>query len=315
MEGLRAVLRGDTPLYGLLRYHVGLEGEDGRPEDKTGKMVRPSIVLFLAEEFGARPEEALSAAVALELIHNFSLIHDDIQDRDAVRRGRPAVWSLVGSAQAINAGDLMHAIAEGTVLRAGIQAAKCLATATEAMIEGQAMDLAFETQFVTLDEYLQMIDSKTGALMRCAFELGGIVAAVEPSVRERLVALGAAIGRAFQIQDDLLGTWGDGATLGKPQGSDIRRRKKSYPMMFAFSQAEAEERERVAAIYASDAVSDADVDWIIDWMENLGARRAGMQMVNDHLELARDCVDDLDVSSPGKEQLYVLIDYLEGRER
>jgi geranylgeranyl diphosphate synthase type I len=308
-------LRGDTPLLRALRLHVGLEDEGGGATDGMGKLLRPSLVLFVAEELGAPKAKALPAAVGLELVHNFSLVHDDIQDQDRTRRGRPTLWARCGVAEAINAGDLMHAISTSVVLRAGSEAAAALAAATAAMIEGQSLDLAFERRAATVDEYLDMVDRKTGALLRCAFELGGIVAGADATVRGQLRTLGRSVGRAFQIQDDLLGVWGNGDALGKPRGSDVRRRKKSFPVAVAFSHATAGDRARLEAIYASEPVSEPDVRWVIEMVERLGARDEGAQKVREYLAEAEAELEALPFSPQGKSEARALFGYLAGRER
>ncbi|MCX6093539.1 MAG: polyprenyl synthetase family protein [Candidatus Bipolaricaulota bacterium] len=318
-SAMAEALRGDTPLLRELRVHVGLEDEGGRAIDGMGKLLRPSLVLFVADELGAPTAEALPAAVGLELVHNFSLVHDDIQDQDRTRRGRPTVWARCGIPEAINAGDLLHAIATIVVLRAGGEAgaalAAALAGATAEMIEGQSLDLAFEKRSATVDEYVRMIDQKTGALLRCAFELGGIVAGADAKVRGRLASLGRAVGRAFQIQDDLLGVWGDGDTIGKPRGSDVRRRKKSFPVAAVFSRAAAADRARLEAIYASEPVSEPDVRWVIGTMERLGVRDEGAAKVREYLAEADAGLESLPLSSKGKNEARSLFGYLAGRER
>ena len=314
-EGIRRALDGSTNLQAILRVHAGLQGADGAPEKAMGKLLRPSLVLFTAEQLGASVEEALPPAVALELVHNFSLIHDDIQDCDRTRRNRPTVWALHGVNEAINAGDLMMAVAIRTALKAGAEAAEILLHATEAMIEGQSRDLDFETRLVEVDEYLGMIDRKTGALLRCAFELGACVAHAEETVVDALRAMSLGIGRAFQIQDDLLGIWGNGDVFGKPQGSDIRRKKKSFPVAVAFERAENAQRDRLASIYAKDEVSEDDVAWVIAAMEDLGVREEGVRWVREQLDDAREALDTLPFSDEGKRDMNDLIDYLAGREK
>jgi len=316
VEGLRDALAGETSLRRILRVHVGIEDEQGQPVDRLGKLLRPALVLFVADELGADPKRSSHAAVGLELIHNFSLIHDDIQDRDRTRRGRPTVWVRHGVPEAINAGDLMHAIAVSTALKHSPDAAGLLLQATDTMIEGQSLDLDFERRPVDIDEYLTMIDRKTGALLRCAFELGGLCAGVEADVREKLRRLGHEIGRAFQIHDDLLGIWGDGDVVGKPQGSDIRRRKKSFPVAVGFERADGADRERLERTYAgSDDVGDDVVDWVVDLLGRLGVRDEGERRVRGHLDAARAGLQEIPFSDEGRAQMNELIEYLARREK
>ena len=321
LEGLARALEGDTQLRGILRYHIGMTDSQGNPSGSCGKLLRPSLVFLIAEGLGADVDDALGAAVALELVHNFSLIHDDIQDCDEIRRGRPTVWAIHGIAEAINAGDLMFAIAMSTAIESGAAVAAALARAVDRMIEGQSLDLQFESRAVATPEYLEMIDRKTGALLSCAMELGGIVAGASGEVTEQLVALGRSIGRAFQIQDDLLGVWGDGDVVGKPQGSDIRRRKKSYPIAVAFAGATGEDKRRLEAIYAGDGVDrvddvdEADVEWVIGLLDRLDVRARGEAAVTEVLDETRDLLGRLPFSGASAEEMRVLIERLAGREK
>ena len=313
---LGAVLEGETHLREILRYHVGMTDVEGAPASAHGKLLRPSLVLMIAEGLGADVKDALDAAVALELVHNFSLIHDDIQDRDEVRRGRPTVWALHGVAEAINAGDLMLTIAMGLGIEAGAPIGAALARAVDRMIEGQSLDLQFESRMTTTDEYIGMVDRKTGALLSCAFELGGLTVGAPSDVIERLTALGRSIGRAFQIQDDLLGIWGDGDVVGKPQGSDIRRRKKSFPIAAAFAQSVGEEKARLEAAYASDAahgLDDEDVAWVIGLLDRLDVRSMGKEAVLKHHGEALAAIEDLPIDSGTAKEMRALIERLAGR--
>ena len=315
VSGLETALRGDSLLYPVLRYHIGLEDERGNPADHLGKLLRPSLVLFTADELGADPKTALPAAIGLELIHNFSLIHDDIQDGDSLRRGRPTVWSRYGTAQGINAGDLMETLAVREALAAGPEVAEELLSATIAMIEGQALDLSYETQEVSVEEYMEMVDKKTGALIRSAFTLGGIIANVDAKTRTALSALGTALGRAFQIRDDILGIWGNDAITGKPCGSDIRRQKKSLPVVIGLSHATGADSELLIKTYQKAELTDSDVTAVVKILERVGAREAGEEMVNDYLHQAQDELARLTFSNAGKAQMEELIKYLARREK
>jgi len=314
-DALAASLEGEAALRPILAYHVGLADERGRPANAVGKLLRPSLVLFVAQQLGASLERALPAAVGLELIHNFSLIHDDIQDGDRTRRGRPTVWAAWGVNEAINAGDLMQALAVHEALQSGPVAASLLLNATAAMIEGQSMDLGFETRTVALDQYLRMIDGKTGALIVAAFQLGGAVADADDATQAVLRRLGRAVGRAFQIQDDLLGIWGDALVVGKPNASDIRRRKKSYPTVLAFERANGDDRATLQQIYGQAALTDDDVDWVINLMTRLGIQSDGRITVQEHLDDAAQALDELPFSTDGRRDLENLMDYLARRDK
>ena len=316
--GLRVALAGDSLLYAILRYHVGLEDEHGAPSLAFGKLIRPSLVLFTTEELGGNIEQALPAAIGLELVHNFSLIHDDIQDHDEVRRGRKTVWSLYGIAQAINAGDLMQALAVAQGARAGKEIVAALVEATVAMIEGQGLDLVFEkkkVEEVDVASYLDMIDKKTGALICCAFRMGGLLAGSPTDVVQDLVEMGRDLGRAFQIRDDLLGIWGNGTVTGKPQGSDIRRKKKSLPVSMAFAQACSEDRDFLTEVYSREEIEDEDAERVIALMERANVRQTCEEQVNAHLAQARAQLATIPFPERGRKEMNELIDYLVRRKR
>lgn len=315
LVGLRGALAGTSSLSGIVRHHVGVEDERGQAGDGAGKLLRPCLVLFVAEELGAQRDTALPAAVAVELVHNFSLVHDDVQDQDRTRRGRPTLWAVHGEAEAINAGDLLHAIAAREVSRCGAAAAACLADATFDMIEGQSLDLSYESRFVSQSEYLAMVDRKTGALLRCALELGGLVAEASSGVCGALRELGVSMGRAFQIRDDALGIWGDGAVVGKPQGSDVRRRKKSFPAVWTHARAGAADRKKLEAIYSGEPVEEPEVAWVIDLMGRTGAAEAADAAVCEHLAAAEGVLEDIPFTPRGRTEIDDLISYLAGRTK
>ncbi len=302
-------------LYTILRYHVGLYDEKGRAEKALGKMLRPSLLLFTTQELKGDVKGALPAAVALELVHNFSLIHDDIQDHDELRRGRSTVWKLIGVAQAINAGDLMYSIAIRNALVAGADAAGAIIDAARVMIEGQGLDLSFESRWVDANSYIDMIDKKTGALICCAFRTGGIIAQTDGATLDRLTSLGRELGRAFQIRDDLLGVWGDGDVTGKPQGSDIRRKKKSFPVVLAMQRADEEGKMLLERVYAQERVTDGDVERVIGMMTDLGVKKSGEETVERHLKEASGYLERLPLSEEGRGLMNELIEYLARREK
>jgi geranylgeranyl diphosphate synthase type I len=229
-------------LYGMLHYHLGWADAEFQPYDAdAGKKLRPVFLLLAVEAQGGVWERGLPAAASVELLHNFSLIHDDIEDRDVTRRGRPTLWTLWGEAQAINAGDALFALAYSALHRLrdrGVPPDLVLkawerynATVLQ-LTEGQCLDLTFESMAQVDEEtYLRMVRGKTSALVGLACELGGLIAAASS---HRVVALrefGLNLGLSFQMQDDLLGLWGDPERTGKPVGADLRQRKKTLPIL------------------------------------------------------------------------------------
>jgi geranylgeranyl diphosphate synthase type I len=247
VELLDSGLRGSAPrMRGLLRrmtaYHMGWTDTEGHvANDPAGKRIRPALSLWACEALGGNPQWALPAAVAVELIHNFTLIHDDIQDGDQLRRHRPAVWTIWGTGQGINAGDGMFAAAISSLLAPGprpgrrTRAAHLLSAAVVQVVEGQCLDLALEGRAgASQATYLRLATMKTGALIGAAMAAGAVLAGAPRAVWQRFDAAGRLLGLAFQVRDDWLGTWGDPEVTGKGRSGDLRRRKLTYPVVAAY---------------------------------------------------------------------------------
>ena len=285
----------DLPIYDMARYALGWLDEHGQPANASGKGARAALTMLGAEAItdddNARQAAACGAA-AVELVHNFSLVHDDVQDGDHARRGRPTVWRLWGEAQAINTGDLMRELADAALARAlshcpperVLAARRRLNRATMLMIEGQYLDLSFEGRLdVSVAEYLGMVERKTGAMMGVSLAIGAALAGAAEAQAEALDRAGLRLGRCFQMRDDWLGIWADADTLGKPTDADIRRRKKSFPILFALAQAPAQARQELLHIYESGALEadgqradlpEEQVAWVHQLLGEIGADRA-----------------------------------------
>ncbi len=261
-EALRSFLEPREPslLYQMICYHLGWEDLQGRPvPGGAGKAIRPVLCLLACEAAGGLWRQALPAAMALELVHNFSLVHDDIQDQDVERRHRPTVWAIWGQAQAINAGDALLALAQralallpqaGVSAEKAVEAATVLAEATLEMVEGQVTDLIFEQmENVTEAAYMDMVGRKTGALIGAALHLGALCAHSPSDLCRQMGRAGRLLGIAFQVKDDVLGIWGIEAQTGKPSGSDILRRKKTLPIILAL-EAGGKFRETIVSAYS-----------------------------------------------------------------
>ncbi|HUV28434.1 MAG TPA: polyprenyl synthetase family protein [Anaerolineales bacterium] len=228
----------------MLAYHMGWEGEGAGP-DAQGKRIRPLLVLLTCAAAGGEWQNALPAAAAVELVHNFSLIHDDIQDNSPLRRGRETVWKRWGIAQAINTGDAMLTIAHLSLLQMektsspeiANQAAHTLQRACLQLTKGQYLDLAFESRISpSMEAYWLMVGGKTAALLGACTELGAIAAVCSDARRKAFRDFGYHLGLAFQAQDDILGIWGDAALTGKSNESDLIAGKKSLPVIYGLNQ-------------------------------------------------------------------------------
>ncbi|MDQ6941665.1 MAG: polyprenyl synthetase family protein, partial [Candidatus Eremiobacteraeota bacterium] len=263
-----------------IRYHFGF-GEDGA-SNRRGKRLRSRLVFEVAAEEGGGAGEALAAACAVEIIHEFSLIHDDIEDGDKLRRGRETLWARYGAAHGINAGDALCSVAYLTLLDESpappdrkLAMNRVLLAAHLAMCNGQGRDIAFESEpRVTMADYRAMIGGKTAALFGAACELGALAAGSDAQRSGAYARMGHAYGVAFQIEDDILGTWGDSATTGKPCG-DLAKRKWTFPVVWALAGPPSPARDTIAAAYARGTELDAaGVRATIGALDELGAREA-----------------------------------------
>jgi geranylgeranyl diphosphate synthase type I len=325
-----AALEGTAPLLaGMVRYHLGYADASLREVDphsvEQGKRIRPAVALLAAGTVGRRPEAAAPVAAAIELLHNFTLIHDDIQDHSPTRRHRPTVWSLWGIGQAINAGDALFAAAHLPLYRLpanGVDAAVALRVIeafdrmTIAIVEGQTLDLGFETRTnVSVDDYLNMIAGKTAAIVRFAAWSGALLAGASDELAERWADFGLALGVGFQVRDDVLGIWGAAAETGKAAADDIRRRKQSLPILMLREQLGAAESQQLDAVYRATTIDETGVELVLALLERERIRsRAEGEIVRLHDQAAaalRDAAGDGD--NPCRDRLLTLVERLATR--
>jgi geranylgeranyl diphosphate synthase type I len=311
-DELRAMLPPtvDEPIvYGMLRYHLGWTDTAGAAVDAAaarrfgGKRLRGVLAILAGEACGGDGAALVPAGAAVELIHNFSLIHDDIEDEDPERRHRPTVWRLWGVAQAINAGSLMQALVHRAALRlagrgvsptAVVHAARVLTDAIVLMTEGQCMDMAFQDRAdVDGPGYFAMTERKTAALLAAAMETGAGVAGAEPDRVEQLAQFGRAFGLAFQARDDFLGIWGDPAMTGKPVGSDIERGKRSLPIVLAMSRSSSPERLR-------GRLEARDTTGVLAALEELAVRAEVEAIVSRLTNEALGCLEGVGDTDAGR---------------
>ena len=279
-----AVGAASLPMYDMMRYHLGWVDKQGNPQSAAaGKRLRPILCLLACHSVGdGEWRQALPAAAAVELVHNFSLVHDDIQDESAERRGRATVWHLWGEPQAINVGDGMHALALSSLLRLEevgvphnkvVRAARILGEASLKLCEGQYLDISYENRLdIGIDDYMEMIGCKTAALFRCSLEIGALLGTDDESILARLKLFGHYLGMTFQVHDDLLSMWGDEKVTGKPNTSDIQMKKKSLPVVYALEKAKGMDREKLRLVYQKDEVSPLDAETVIKVLNRLDAQ-------------------------------------------
>jgi geranylgeranyl diphosphate synthase type I len=323
MDRYRAALRTEMEavmppltLLGLARYHLGWLDEAGGPAAVEGKLLRPRLLLSVCQAVGADPQRALPAAAAVELVHNFSLVHDDVEDESPLRHHRPTVWQRWGMAQAINTGDALFAaahlallrlrdrgVAAGTVLRA----ARALNTACLRLCQGQYLDMEYESRpRVGLRQYRGMVRGKTGALMEACFYIGGLVGGGNGATLRHLRHIGQRLGLAFQIQDDVLDLWGEEEVTGKP-ATDMLRKKKTFPLVLALSESLGQARRELTRMLSQPALSTQDVAHMASLLGELGYRERCQQVARAYFQAALAGVDACGFSQKASHDLQRMV--------
>jgi len=300
-EILRVVGARDEPstagVYDMVRYHLGLD-HDGAP---SGKRIRPLLGLLAYASIAGDHASALPGAAAVELGHNFSLVHDDIEDGDRERRHRPTLWAVHGIPQAINAGDMLFSLSRIALHRLselGFSDAKVLRLmrlydeTCVALCEGQYLDIwmAEHDDGLSVELYFDMIGRKTAALISASIEAGALLATDDENVIDRYRAFGWDLGIAFQLNDDLLGIWGPELTTGK-EASDVPRKKKTLPVIYAFEHASRQDRERLVALYANGSLAPDHTAEIVAILERTGARTYTRDQARLHRDRALAALD------------------------
>ncbi|MEV1023673.1 polyprenyl synthetase family protein [Streptomyces sp. NPDC050264] len=308
-----AVERLAADVGAMAAYTFGWQDADGTPlAGAAGKGLRPAFAVLAAEAVGAPAEAAVPGAVAVELVHAFSLVHDDIMDGDERRRHRDTVWKAYGVGPAVLAGDALLALAVDTLAAAAPEqdraaAMDILTTALLELVNGQAADVAFETRpwtgpgAVSVDEYTAMAVGKTGSLLGCSAGLGALLGGAAPDTVAALDRMGRDVGLAFQAVDDLLGVWGDPALTGKPVRNDLREHKKTLPVVSALASG-TPAGARLAGLLGDDAYLHEAARAI----EAAGGRAFTSALAERHLERARLALDRVATDRAAAESLGAL---------
>jgi geranylgeranyl diphosphate synthase type I len=304
-------------------YHLGMADAQGRPIDPgqggSGKALRPALALLSARAAGVAPERGVAPAVAVELVHNFSLLHDDIMDGDTERRHRPTAWTVFGIGAAILAGDALLALAQDALLEdmapRGPWSVRCLSAAVQRLIAGQAADLAFERRDdVSVAECLEMAGGKTAALMACACSIGVIHVGGSAELAMGLAGFGSHIGLAFQLTDDLLGIWGAPEVTGKPVHSDLRARKKSLPVVAALTSGGEPGLELAERLADHSPLSESDLLRAASLIEDAGGRQWAETEADKHLTLAVRCLADADMPDEVRAEFTAIANFITARQ-
>lgn len=300
-------------------YHYGYADADGNPVRKgSGKGLRPALALLSARAAGATADRGVTPAIAVELVHNFSLLHDDIMDNDLERHHRPTAWTVFGVGAAILAGDALLALANDLLLEDNAPgapwAARCLSTAVQRLIAGQSEDLAFEKRGnVTLDECVEMAGDKTAALMACACTIGAVHVGAPPELAMGLAEFGGHIGLAFQLTDDLLGIWGATEVTGKPVRADLRARKKSLPVVAALTGGAAEADELAEMLAREDELSEKDLAHAADLVVKAGGKDWAEKEASDRFAAAAESLDGIGIPGEVRDEFMAIAEFITAR--
>jgi geranylgeranyl diphosphate synthase type I len=321
-DEMRAVLAGHEgpagQLYEMLAYHLGLDQPDG----PRGKRMRPLLGLLVYRALTGDHAAALPGAAAVELGHNFSLVHDDIEDADAERRHRPTLWAIWGVPLAINAGDALFALSRlalyraldaGTVSdRRMLELMRVYDETCLALCEGQFLDISFERRTdVTVHEYMEMIGRKTAALLAASLQAGAILADGTPETAGAFRSFGYHIGLAFQMADDVKGSFWTSAESGKPEAGDIRKRKKTLPLVWALQHAPEPDASRLREIYGAEATGpmpQPEVDEVLAILERSGAHAEALEQARRYRDEALADLDGLPIAPERQAELRVLLE-------
>lgn len=320
-EVLRAGEGSPPQLYTMMHYHMGWTDEGGRPVSvKAGKRIRPLLLLLSCGATGSRWQRALPAGAAVELLHNFTLIHDDIQDASPTRRGRDTVWKIWGVPHAINSGDSMFALAHHALYRLEeysvdpevvVRAGRRFDETCVALTQGQYRDMAFETRpAVTVEEYLEMIAGKTAALLALCGELGALIAGAEGNLVNHYAAFARDLGLAFQVKDDILGIWGDEEQIGKSAATDIETRKKTLPVLYGL-----ERSQELRELYARSENDGRFVSRVVRILDDCSAREFAREQATAYSKSALEHLEASGAQGPAGEALHQLADRLLQRQK
>ncbi|NCG35054.1 MAG: hypothetical protein GWO78_03545 [Dehalococcoidales bacterium] len=294
----------NNELYQTHKYFLGWIDEKGKETDVSGKSFRPSLMMLINESLGGDSKNVLPLAMSIELFHNFSLIHDDIEDKDEIRRNRKTVWKIWGEEIGIISGSSMHALAsksldliEKKYNNKKIYFRKLINKICLAVIEGQYLDISFESNFnISVDNYTSMIEKKTGALIEASAIIG---ANIENTTKENLLnfsKIGKLFGHMFQIKDDYLGIWGD-HNLGKPVGSDIIKKKKSLPILKLIESSNMIDNKNIKMIFSSEILDDKSKEEILTYMKKYSIQQFCEKKLQNIYKECEKTIENLEIDT------------------
>jgi geranylgeranyl diphosphate synthase type I len=291
--------------------------------ESGGKRLRPYMTIKACEAVGGRTEDAVPFAAAVELLHNFTLVHDDVMDHDDLRRGKPTVHKVYGMPMAILAGDLLFAKVYDVITRnrpPGVSPERLLegvekiTEATMILCQGQALDMSYPgASDVSVDDYIRMVGAKTGALFRACAQVGALAGGGSDEHVDALGSFAWNAGVAFQIEDDILGVTADEETLGKPVGSDLREGKKTLINIHALENATDEQRKRIDRALGVEDASHEDIEAAVETLDEVGSIAYARGVADEYVTRAFRTLDAIP-ETPAKDELKALVEYFVKRE-
>ncbi|MCC6568475.1 MAG: polyprenyl synthetase family protein [Anaerolineales bacterium] len=306
------------PFHEMLTYHMGWTGEGAGPE-ATGKRIRPLLVLLCASACGASWQLALPAAAAIELVHNFSLVHDDIQDNSSKRRGRDTVWTKWGAPMAINVGDALFVMSSQAIIDLKesyssdvvMKAAEILHNTCLDLTRGQFLDMSYEERNdLGVEDYWHMISGKTSALIAACCQIGALLGGADEDQQEVYRSYGHYLGLAFQVQDDILGIWGDENVTGKSVASDLVEGKNSLPVLAGL-----EKKGKFAERWSQGPIQPEEVGEVSRLLASEGGLLAAQEAAKQMTDLALMNLREADPQGEAGEALFELTNRLLGRKQ
>ena len=312
---VRSALPDEDGFGVMVRYAMGWENADGsRYEKVTGKRLRPALLLMTNQSAGGKWEDALYAASSVELLHNFSLIHDDIQDDSPIRHGRSTVWKVWGIANAINAGDAMFALAYTSMEKMAEVVSPEIALGLWSIFNrtnleltrGQHLDMRFEhLDAVSVEDYVSMLKGKTGSLLSACAEMGALIATGNKEQARKYGEFGLNMGIAFQIRDDILGIWGNSSVTGKSAATDIQSKKKSLPVLYGWSNS-----PELVELYKTATFGEAEIDQAVTLLDAVQAREYAIEQEQKFHQAAMKALDEAQPDHNASQAIHEFVDAL-----
>jgi geranylgeranyl diphosphate synthase type I len=312
-------------IQGVISYHFGWVDQDFKPANfKKGKFIRPTLCLLVFEALGGHYKDALPVAAAIEMIHNFTLMHDDIEDNDLERHGRPTVWAIWGKPLAINTGDYLYTLSSKSLYQLDpakfsigkiFSVLRSINQACLVLTEGQDLDLRFEqAQDVSVEMYLDMVYRKTGALLEASILAGALLGTDDQAVIKNYQIFAQNIGVAFQVRDDILGIWGDSAKTGKSADNDLRRKKKTLPVIYTLQHLEGQRQAELKALYGTpEPLLDDQVQFVRESLEQVKAYEYAQVVADKAIEDAFAALGQIALPNRAQSELEMVARFLVDR--